>query len=113
MSVITLPEGINKVLALAGISASNDEEVSSTLSQELDEAGLDKKFLLNEIALIARSSDSDSTRMRAIEAGLKMHGLLTNKDEGSGTSKVTLVLYAPQVRSIKEFQTVEVTSQSL
>ncbi len=108
MPIIALPEGINKALELAGIV--KNEESNETLLTKLDDAGLDEKFLLNELALIARSSDSDSTRMRAIESALKMRGMLNPYEEGN-QPKITLVLYTPQIRSINDFKTIDITSK--
>ena len=78
------PISIDRALQEAGISK------PKTVREALDAAGLAIPDVVERLELIVSNSDSDSTKLRAIESILKMHGAL--EDSSKQTQSLTIVI---------------------
>jgi len=68
---------IQKILRASGLDVSEPSEAPvGSISEKLDNAGLSKDELAEELSIIIKSSCNESLRLRAIESALKAHGVL-------------------------------------
>lgn len=89
------PSQIHKVLSNSGVSPSlrepRKEGESSDLRKMLDDANLGPENLLEQLRSLTMMADSDSTRLKAVDTGLKLNGLLA-KDELSTVPVVNIII---------------------
>jgi hypothetical protein len=85
------PNNIGKVLEEAGLATPKGEQ--ETLAAKLEDNGLGLDNLLNELASSIRGSESEHLRLRAIEMGLKLNGVLKNDSTPAGTPPITIHIH--------------------
>ena len=83
---------IQNALNEAGLGNTDKAE---SLTDRMDRKGLGMERLLENLAAIAETSQSDHLRMRAIENALKMHGAL--KDQAAPIPQISIVIKDPSM----------------
>lgn len=97
------PSQIHKVLSNSGVSpppraiASPGEE--SSLKQLLIDHELGPENLLEQLRALTMMADSDSTRLKAVDTGLKLNGLLA-KDEMNYAPVVNIIIKDSEFASV-------------
>lgn len=86
---------LTNILAKSGISSganpnSSSETKNKTLESRLSNSGLSLDTTLSELAYVMQNSENESTKLKAIEQVLKMHGVL--KDSGAAPSSVNIII---------------------
>ena len=88
---------LTSILQKSGISSSTNPnsslsgtEKNKTLETRLTNSGLGLDNILGELASVMRDSENESTKLKAIEQVLKMHGVL--KDTGAAPSSVNIII---------------------
>jgi|SRR5712671_2747003 len=77
---------IQAALREAGLASSHED----TITERLDRSGLSLDAALEELSEIARSSENESTRLRAIETSLKLRGIL--KEQQAPPPSISIVI---------------------
>lgn len=85
------PNQIKNVLKESGIKDPKD------IKNILDVEGLDVDSLVSELGSVVRSADSSAIKLRGIEAGLRLHGLMRN-DEVAAVPNVTIIINDSEFR---------------
>lgn len=97
------PSQIHKVLSNSGVSPSPRREPvegsASNLREMLEDNGLGPEKLLEQLREITMVADSDGTRLRAIDTGLKLNGLLA-KDEMNYAPVVNIIIKDSEFASV-------------
>jgi len=79
------PNQIKNVLAEAGIKKNDIKALLEANSLGPDE-------LISELGSAIRTADNSATRLRGIETGLKLNGLLRNDDSGVSAPIVNIII---------------------
>lgn len=87
-----LKPDIRKALEAAGLENPNSDE--STIKEILNARGLSKEDLIDRLSGVAEDAENDNSRLRAIELGFKLHGML--KDTIPQAASVTIVIQDPE-----------------
>jgi hypothetical protein len=82
------PNQIHQVLKNEALDS---PKTKSELESLLRNNNLSKEEVLENLALLMRSGETDGVRLRAAETALKLNGLLTGDDEKSNFS-VTIII---------------------
>ncbi len=80
---------IQKVLRASGLDNSIEND-DSTISDKLNRAGLGTEQIADELSLLARSTNNESLKLRALETAMKAHGVL--KESAPQVPSFTLVI---------------------
>lgn len=83
---------IQKALQVAGLEKKKGED--SSLTEKLNEENLGLSPLLGHLSDLILGAGNESTKMRAIEAALKMHGVL--KDQAAPPPSISIIINDPQ-----------------
>lgn len=75
------------------------QETKNSLSRLLEENNLSPQELLDNLSSMVRSGETDGIRMRAIETGLKLNGLL-DKDNEKSEFNVTIIINDGEIGSV-------------
>src|SRR5690349_5241070 len=97
------PSQIHKVLSNSGVSPSprvpRDPGEEVALKDLLESHDLSPSNLLEQLRSLTMMADSDSTRLKAVDTGLKLNGLLA-KDEMSMVPVVNIIIKDSEFASI-------------
>lgn len=83
------PIQIDRALAEAGLAR------PKTVREALDASGLSVPEVVKELEFIISSSQSEGTKLRAIESVLKMHGAL--EEQGKQIQSLTIIIQDSEV----------------
>lgn len=82
-----------EVLREAGVLAPSSSKTSKILSDR----GLAVEDLADDLASIIRCADEETTRLRAIELGMKLHGELDGRKDSKGDVSIKFEIHSENV----------------
>lgn len=82
---------ITRALEEIGLSPKRSGD-KKEINERLEEAGLGLDSILENLASMANSAESEHLRLRANETALRMHGVLTPENQGPTTPVVKIVI---------------------
>ena len=84
-----LNHGVQEALRQAGILPSEREE-NSSIQDQLNSEGLSTRDLLIHLKDLVDGADTSAVKLRAIDTGLKLHGVL--KDQAPAPPSINIII---------------------